>query len=324
MSEKQLKIINIILIIILILLLPIPRYKVSTPGRGSLISEAYDYTSTKEQSIYVPYVLTKGATLGYYIRSKFDDRIDLFQYKESFFRDDEYEIVSEIGRNMVNETYYRALRWLLDYEGIEYSIDNENFTIAFVSEESNFELKEEDVIKKVNDRIINNFDDFYEAIGDIDDEEEFNITVLRDEKEVEITGKRYYDDEREQYLVGIIGSEYYEINTDVGFEINEQRRVSGSSGGLATALSMYYTYTQEELFINIYATGEITKDGDVLKVGGIKHKLIGGDNNADLFILPYENKEESEKVVEDFSIQTEIIYVSSIIEAIDKLNLKMK
>ena len=323
MKEKYYKIINLVLISIIILLLPIPRYKVDLPGRGRLVSDTYEFVDETEQSIYFPYVLARNANVFYYISSFFRNDIDLYQYKESFFRDDDYETITEIGRESVNEAFYNALIWLHNYKELEHEITNQRIVVKEVLDESDFDLKPGDLLIKADGVKLDTSDDLKEIFESYNNEI-VNIVVLRDDEQIELSGTLIYDDELERYLVGFLAVDDFDLKTDIGFEISDQRRMIGSSGGLATALSIYYTYNEVDLPFDVYATGTINRNGDVFKIGGVKQKLIGADKRADLFVFPKDNEEEVKDIIDQFDISTEVIFVDNVEEAINIINNKVK
>ena len=67
-------------------------------------------------------------------------------------------------------------------------------------------------------------------------------------------------------------------------------------------------------------TGEITLHGDVLKVGGIKEKIIGAYNNGyKKIFIPLENKNDLVKVPENIKNTVEIILVTDYQEVFNEL-----
>ena len=68
-------------------------------------------------------------------------------------------------------------------------------------------------------------------------------------------------------------------------------------------------------------TGTIDKDGTVGEIGGVKYKLLGAyKDKAQIFICPLENYEEALKVKEEEEMDIILIGVSTIDEALEKLN----
>ena len=62
-------------------------------------------------------------------------------------------------------------------------------------------------------------------------------------------------------------------------------------------------------------SGELTLTGKILRVGGIKEKLIAAiNNNVEIVFLPLQNKEEVEEISYIYKDKVRIVYVSNYIE----------
>ena len=69
----------------------------------------------------------------------------------------------------------------------------------------------------------------------------------------------------------------------------------------------------------IVATGELTLDGKVLPIGGVKQKAIAAERaGADLFLVPDGNAAEARAAVDDL----EIVPVSTFREAVAALEAR--
>ena len=88
-------------------------------------------------------------------------------------------------------------------------------------------------------------------------------------------------------------------------------------------LTIYNAISGEDLIKgrNIAGTGTINLDGTVGEIDGVKYKLMGAVKvNADIFIAPSgDNYEECVKLKRDNKYKIKIIGVSTIEEAIEKL-----
>ena len=72
-------------------------------------------------------------------------------------------------------------------------------------------------------------------------------------------------------------------------------------------------------------TGEIDLYGDILKVGGIKEKIIGAyNNNYKKVFIPIENENDLLRVPENIKNQIEIICVESFEDVYNELFKKHK
>ena len=62
-------------------------------------------------------------------------------------------------------------------------------------------------------------------------------------------------------------------------------------------------------------SGEITLTGKILKVGGIKEKIIAAiNNNVELVFLPLENKEEVLNISYIYKNKLRVVFVSNYLE----------
>lgn len=100
---------------------------------------------------------------------------------------------------------------------------------------------------------------------------------------------------------------------------------SGSSGGLALASAMTSLLLNKEIPVEVGFTGEIDLYGDILKVGGIKEKIIGAyNNNFKKVFIPMENKNDLDTVPDSIKNQIEIICVENFIDVYKVLFKKSK
>ena len=89
----------------------------------------------------------------------------------------------------------------------------------------------------------------------------------------------------------------------------------GPSAGLAITTTIISELLGKQVPSNISMTGEITLKGDVLKVGGIKEKLIAAINDGiDKVYLPISNKTDVLEISKDITSKLKIIYVKNYIE----------
>ena len=94
----------------------------------------------------------------------------------------------------------------------------------------------------------------------------------------------------------------------------------GPSGGIAIVSSILSLYKNKIIDKNIGMTGEITLSGQILKVGGIKEKIIGAYNqDIRIFIIPYANKNDIVDIPENILRKINIIYVKNYFEVYNYL-----
>ena len=110
------------------------------------------------------------------------------------------------------------------------------------------------------------------------------------------------------------------------YALNRSARFkSGSSGGLALTSAMASLLVNKEIPVDVGFTGEIDLYGDILKVGGVKEKIIGAyNNNFKKVFIPMENKNDLDTVPEVVKNHIEIICVENFIDVYKELFKKSK
>ena len=94
----------------------------------------------------------------------------------------------------------------------------------------------------------------------------------------------------------------------------------GPSAGSAITTTIISEITNKKVPSNISMTGEITLKGDILKVGGIKEKLIAAINDGiHKVYLPISNKTDVLEISNDITSKLKIIYVKNYIEIFEDI-----
>lgn len=147
--------------------------------------------------------------------------------------------------------------------------------------------------------------------------EKVDLTVRREGKTVELTlGTRASEEGPRRAVVGVQVQDAQEFDFPVDVEINAGS-IGGPSAGLAFALDILDELGREvDDGRRVVATGEITLDGDVLAIGGIRQKVVGAQEaEADIFLVPDANAAEARRYADDL----EIVAVSDFDEALSEL-----
>lgn len=100
----------------------------------------------------------------------------------------------------------------------------------------------------------------------------------------------------------------------------EDGSIGGPSAGLVLTLTIIDQLTDGDLTKGhtIAVTGTIDAQGRVGAIGGIKQKVYStAEQGAEIFIVPYGNKEEASKKVRKLGSEMEIIPVSTLEEAME-------
>ena len=91
----------------------------------------------------------------------------------------------------------------------------------------------------------------------------------------------------------------------------------GPSAGLALAVAMLSALGEVPCKPRVAMTGEITLGGRILRVGGLKEKLLAaGRTGIRTVVLPAANRGTVEELPEDLTAKLELVYVASFKEAL--------
>ena len=94
----------------------------------------------------------------------------------------------------------------------------------------------------------------------------------------------------------------------------------GPSAGIALITALISAFTNTKISTKIAMTGEITLQGDILEIGGVREKVLGAYREGVRTIyLPLENKDDVKDIPKEIRKKIEFIYVSNYSELYDKL-----
>lgn len=149
------------------------------------------------------------------------------------------------------------------------------------------------------------------------------IKLIRNDKEQTIETKIHKSKKDESKILGIYLQPLNEYKTNPKVNIEFAKDEAGPSGGLITALSIYNKLTKKDIThgLTIAGTGTMEDDGTIGPIGGIEYKLKGASKKADIFLVPAgENYEEAKALKQEKGYKIKIIPVSSLEDAVEKLN----
>ena len=121
--------------------------------------------------------------------------------------------------------------------------------------------------------------------------------------------------------LGYIKGNYKTFNLDIDY-INSNTihthipnnaiKKDGPSAGITIVTSMLSFLKGKEISNKISMSGEITLTGKILKVGGIKEKIIAAiNNNIEIVFLPLQNKEETLEISYIYNNKLRVVFVSN-------------
>lgn len=174
-----------------------------------------------------------------------------------------------------------------------------------------------DVIVEAEGQEVDSIQSLQRALSDVEPGQEVELTVRREDEPVELTsGTRAAPDDPDRAVMGVQVQDALDFEFPVDIEI-DAGNIGGPSAGLAFALDILDELGDDiDRGRKVVATGELTLDGEVLPIGGVKQKAIGArEAGADIFLVPDGNLAEARKATDD----VEIIPVSNLQEALSVL-----
>lgn len=287
---------------------------------GNRVSVEGEYKS--KGSFNISYVSELNGRLGPYLLSYIIPSWERESANDYKYEDEESIADIEFRSKLdLVSTNGNAIKWAYEMADKEYKAIETKVYIISVSSEYNSDLKVGDQIIKFDDKEIENVAMAREYLGQLEDKDKIKVTVMRNDKERSFDVDIYENEGRK--IIGVYLQEVSEYETDPKVEIKFKANESGPSGGLITTLAIYDKLTKSDLTkgLKIAGTGTIEEDGTIGAIGGVKYKLMGAvKNKADVFLVPMDkNYEECVKLQKEKKYKIEIIGVSTIQEAIEKL-----
>ena len=320
---EEYKFLIISLFILILFFYPVNYYIIIGGGISDIgdrieISDAYN----SEGSFNMSYVSELTGTLGPYLLSyviPFWDResVDLYKYDSTESVED-IEFRSSLDLQSANGN---AVYWAYKLAEKKCDIVKTNIYIISVMSEYENSFEVGDLLLEINGKSFEKLTDYQQYIQTFKAGEIVKIKVLRDNKEIEFDSELYSYEGRT--IMGVYLQVVNEYETDPKIELQFEKDESGPSAGLITTLAIYDKLTENDLTssLKIAGTGTIEADGTIGQIGGVKYKLMGADaGDADVFLVPSgDNYEECVKIKKKKKLKIKLIEVSSIEEAILKL-----
>jgi len=180
-------------------------------------------------------------------------------------------------------------------------------------------LEPGDLIVEVDGAAVDGPDDLRDVLAGVEPGDSVTVTYERDGKPVEVrVGTRGAGDDPDRAVMGVQVDQG--ANVDLPVEVTiDAKGVGGPSAGLVFALGIVDELGPDvDQGRKVVATGELTLDGTVLPIGGIKQKTIAAlEDGADLFVVPVDNATEARRYADGLPI----IPVRTFTEAVNALGV---
>ena len=315
-------IINLITLTILLLCIFYrPNVNIESPGGLINISERLSNVVYKsEGSFNLTYVTSYRGNILTVLLGKILPDWDIV--KDSDVSDIDYNTLYKMQTISLYSSISNATYNAYNKAGVEVNIKNRNLYIYYIYDEiaeTNLEIG--DKILSYDDIEVKDSIEFKKYILEKNEGDTINFKVLRNKKEVDTYAKVKVESDIKVVGIMVYTIFDYENNPDIHYAYKESE--VGSSGGLMLTLSIYNSLIEEDITKGkkISGTGTIEMDGTVGEIAGIKYKILGAvKDKADVFIVPANNYEEAEKLVNERKLKIKLIKAENFEQVLEELS----
>ncbi|MFH1939985.1 MAG: S16 family serine protease [bacterium] len=323
---KRYFLIIIITVLILLNLITTPYFLV-IPGQAINLSENITVENgekdAKGQFLLTSTAIIK-ANLLLYIYGFFDPNIDLKNKDDEILLNMDQKDYINIMEKLMQESQMISKVVALRKAGYSPEISGRGILINGILDNSpaKNKLLPGDVIIKIDEQPVYTLEDFSEIVRGYNSSQIVRITFLRDNStystSIPLIELPNTDDKTERIGIGVYAdTKDLQCRFPLKIEINLEK-IKGPSAGLMIALEVLNQLTENDLSSSllIAGTGNLSIDGRITEVDGIKQKIISAKKHkADVFLVPQKNYPEALK----FSHGIRIIPVDDFDDAIIKL-----
>ncbi|GAG59214.1 unnamed protein product [marine sediment metagenome] len=303
---KRYFLIVIITVLILLNLIPTPYFLV-IPGQAINLSENIT-VENGEKDAKGQFLLTSTAIIKanilLYIYGFFDPNIDLKNRDDGILLNMEQKDYINVMEKLMQESQMISKVVALRKAGYSPEISGRGILINGILDNSpaKNKLLPGDVIIKIDEQPVYTLEDLSEIVRGYNSSQIIRITFLRDSVSyptsiplIELPGT---DDETERIGIGVYAdTKDLQCKFPLKIEINLEK-IKGPSAGLMIALEILNQLTENDLSSSllIAGTGNLSMDGRITEVDGIKQKIISAKKHkADVFLVPQKNYPEALK-----------------------------
>lgn len=330
MRKKRLKklysrLIGIIFIIFVIShFIPVP-YQVMEPGIAAELSpmiEVKDGYENEGEFLLTAVSSRRAMAWDYFYISLFSpDDQELTAISEQLPENMEMNEYIELMAELMEESKLQAQAVAFREAGYEVEVSGEGAEVVEVMEEGSAynNLKKGDLITAVDGKKVEMAADAVNIIKNRNIGDVAEITVIRDEEELEFNLETLELEGNEgNPSIGVLISSKgldYNIPGEVNFETEN---IIGPSAGSVFSMEIYNQLIPEDITAGkrIAGTGTISLDGEIGRIDGVKYKIMAArEAGVDLFIVPEDNYEEASEHAGDL----ELLKATNIIDIIEYL-----
>ena len=323
---KRYFLIIIIIVLILLNLIPTPYFLV-IPGQAVNLSENITIENGEKDAkcqFLLPSTAIIKANLLLYIYGFVDPNIDLKNRDDEILLNMDQKDYINIMENLMQESQMTSKVVALRKAGYSPEISGRGILINGILDNSpaKNKLLPGDVIVKIDEQPVRTLEEFSEIIRSCNSSQMVRIIFLRGNSTystlISLIELPSAEDKTGKIGIGVYAdTKDLQCKFPLEIEINLEK-IKGPSAGLMIALEVLNQLTENDLSSSllIAGTGNLSMDGRITKVDGIKQKIISAKKHkADVFLVPQKNYPEALK----FSHGIRIIPVDDFDDTIMKL-----
>lgn len=307
-------------------------YYVYQPGDASALDPVVEVEGGYESEGNMHLVTVRGgpATPAYYLWAKIRPHYDIYPIDQVRPEGISHEEYFQTQLHLMESSQEAAT--VVAYEAANKSIEIEYKGVFILSVMDDMPAKD---VLQIGDQIISvdgmKVEQTSELIDYVEGKEEgetVDLTIVRDgvelTKTVSLASFPHMPDKIGMGITLVTDREV-EVDPPVNFHSGN---IGGPSAGLMFSLEIYDQLTEGDLTkgYHVAGTGEITYEGEVLRIGGIDKKVVAAHRKGmDIFFAPNENGregsnyEEALKAAEEINTEMKIVPVDSFSDALHYL-----
>lgn len=297
-------------------------YVIYTPGGIVNLEDRIEVENSRdtEGSLNMSYVSLVKGTLPMILLSYCLPNWDLVKSSEITAPDESVDELLELEKLYMQSSIDNATILAYKKAGKELNITREVNNIVYISDDADTDLEIYDELLTADGIEVNDVAELREIVNSKNEGDSITFLVNRNGKEKECSAKIYNTEDGLKVGVSFLTTYEYETNPEIS--VATKASESGSSGGLMLTLAIYNAITDEDITKGrtIVGTGTISLDGTIGAIDGVKYKILGAvKSDAEIFLCPMENYEETLSVKEEFDLDIEIHGVATFDEALEYL-----
>lgn len=323
--KTEYKFILFLIFLLIISLYPLNYYIVLGGGIKDIGNRVEVENAYKEKGTFnISYVSETQATPVTYLLSYVIPSWDLEKISDYKYNDEEtVEDLDKRDKLELDSASNNAIYYAYTLANKEIKEISSKFIVLGTFNDYPNDFKVGDELISINDITFDNTYKYKEYISNCNVGDIVNVKIVRNKKDMIIKAKVYEEvNNSSNKILGIYLNNIKKYKTNPKVDISFASNEAGPSGGLITALSIYNKLVKEDIThgLTIAGTGTMEADGSIGSIGGIEYKLKGASKKADVFLVPEgENYKDALKLKKDKNYKIKIISVSSLEDAINKL-----